>query len=305
MVASAIPWRCCSLLAGMLESRIWKAASGRTNTVPLKKGNLHQTRGIQEGRYFWFSYQAPARTLRRQQDIHLIRDGAAFPELAAVLASIGYSYGGLLLNFPSRKSLGTRPVDIPTLTPADLLVLTTKPPISDEKEEDRRKVARSHTSLEERVLAALDPFFEICSRAHVKLSRTLSARLPRRLANRANILFATYSNACCKVYQSYAGAQWDAPDNPNITITYLAYTPRVWPDGPALLLSFGMGGIETLMWNLLLRTQHSSLLEEIVACGQRRFLMGEMTMPTGTSQPPVLLRADSYESTLVVNTSLP
>ena len=56
------------------------------------------------------------------------------------------------------------------MTPADLLVLATRPPISDEEEDERRKVARSHTSLEEMVLAALHPFFEICSRSHVKLS---------------------------------------------------------------------------------------------------------------------------------------
>ena len=275
--------------------------------MSLGKKNLHPTNGDENGCYFWFSYQAPARALRRHPYIHLIRDGAAFAELAAVLASMGYGYGGLLLNFPSHQSFGTQFADIPALTPADLLVLPTRPPISDEEEDERRKVARSHTFLEERVLAALDPFFEICSRAHVKLSRPLSARLPKRLANRANILFTKYSNASCKVYQSYAGAEWDEPDNPNSTITYLAYTPNVWPDGPGLLLSFGMGGIETLIWNLLLRTQHSSLLEEIVACGQRRFIMGEMTVPAGNSQPPVLLQEDSYEFglTLVVNISLP
>ncbi len=273
--------------------------------MPLKKGNLQQTRGIQKGRYFWFSYQAPARALRRPQDIHLIRDGAAFAELAPVLMSMGYGYGGLLLNYPSSQSLGTLPVDIPALTPADLLVLPTRAPISDEEEEERRKVERSHNSLEKRVLSALAPFLEICSRAHVKLSRTLSDKLPKKLANRANIVFTTYSNAFCKSYQSYAATEWDEPDAPNITMTYLVYTPSVWPDGPALLLSFGMGGIETLIWNLLLRTRHSSLVDEMVAGGQRRFIMGEMTVPNGTSQPPVWLQADSYELRLVLDTSLP
>ncbi len=272
--------------------------------MSLGKMNLRPTNGHQNGSYFWFSYQAPERSLRRQPYIHLIRDGAAFAELAAVLGSMGYGYGGLLLNFPSRQSFGRQAADIPALTPNDLLVLPTRPPISDEEEDERRKVARSHTSLEKMVLAALEPFFQICSRAHLKLSRTLSARLPKRLENRANILFATYSNAAHKVYQSYTGAQWYEPEDPNITSTYLVYTPSVWPEGPALLLSFGMGGIETLIWNLLLRTQHSSLLEEIVACGERRFIMGEMTGPSNL-QPPVLLRADSYELTLAANISLP
>ena len=80
--------------------------------------------------------------------------------------------------------------------------------------------------------------------------------------------------------------------------------PNAWPDGPSLLLSFGMGGVETLIWNLLLRTQHSSLLEEIVACGQRRVIMGELTAPAD-SQLPLLLQADAYELTLVANISLP
>ena len=224
-----------------------------------KKKNRQPTSGHQKGRYFWFSYQAPARA-RRRQHLHLIRDGAAFAELAPVLLCMGYSYGGLLLNYPPGESSGAPPVNIPVLTPADLLVLPTRPPISDEDEDERRIVERSHNSLEERVLSALDPFFEICSRAHVKLSRALSDTLPKKFANRANIEFTIYRKAFCKSYQSYAGTEWDDPDARNITMTYLAYTPSVWPDGPALLLSFGMGGIETLMWNLLLRTQRSSLL---------------------------------------------
>ena len=69
----------------------------------LAKRNLNPTNG---GRYFWFSYQAPERALRDQPYIHLVRDGAAFAELAPVLGSMGYGYGGLLLNFPPRPSLG-------------------------------------------------------------------------------------------------------------------------------------------------------------------------------------------------------
>ena len=273
--------------------------------APLGKGKLPQTHGVQKGLYFWFSYQAPPRILREHPYIHLVRDGGAFAELSAVLITMGYGYGGLVLNLPSGQSFPTEEVDIPALTPADLLVLVTRPPLSDEEEDERRKVERSHTLLEDMVLSGLDPFFEICSRSHVKLSRTLSAKLPKKLANRANILFTMYSNASVKKCQSYDSAEWDEPDDENITITYLAYTPMVWPKGPALLASFGIGGVETLIWNLLLRTQHSSLLEEVLGCSQRRFIMGEMTVPAETSPLPVLLRADSYELTLVVNTSLP
>ena len=76
------------------------------------------------------------------------------------------------------------------------------------------------------------------------------------------------------------------------------------PMVPAFSCPFGMGGVETLIWNLLLRTQHSSLLEEMVAGGQRRVIMGEMTAPAD-SQLPLLLQADAYELTLVANISLP
>ncbi len=278
---------------------------GDEHLLPLEERIFQQTTPMHRGRYFWFSYQAPARSLRRKQYLHLIRDGAAFAELVPVLISMGYGYGGLVLNFPSRPSLATQEIDIPALTRADLLVLPTRPPLSDEQEDERRKVARSHTRLEQMVLSGLDPFFEICSRAHVRLSQTLSAKLPVRSANRANIQFATYSNAAVKDYQTYSGGGWEEPDNPNMTMTYLAYTPRAWPGGPALLLSFGMGGIETLIWNLLLRTHYSALLEDILARGERRFIMGEMTMPAGTSPPPVLLRADSYELSLILDTALP
>ncbi len=117
-----------------------------------EEGIPQQTHGMHNGRYYWFSYQAPARNLRRKQYLHLIRDGAAFAELVPVLMSMGYGYGGLVLNFPSRQSLATQEIDIPALTPADLLVLPTRPPLSDEEEDERRKVARSHTRLEQMVL---------------------------------------------------------------------------------------------------------------------------------------------------------
>ena len=272
--------------------------------MSVKKKNRHQTRRHQKGRYFWFSYPAPARARRGHKYLHLIRDGAAFAELAPVLMSMDYSYEGLLLNYPSSESPGIEHDDL-GLTPADLLVLPTRPPISDEQEEERRRVERSHNLLENRVLGSLDPFLEICSRAHVKLSRALSEKLPKQFANRANIEFTLYRNAFCKHYQGYADTEWDAPDAPTTTMTYLAYTPSLWPGGPALLLSFGLGGIETLIWCLLLRTQYSSLLKEIVRGGQKRFVMGEMIAPKRTSTPSVWLEAEAYQLELVANTSLP
>ena len=70
-------------------------------------------------RFFHFSYLR--QDLRGMPQIHELRDGHAFAELAMLLRTHECSYGGLLLNYPAPAEH----VKIPDLTSTDLLVLTT------------------------------------------------------------------------------------------------------------------------------------------------------------------------------------
>jgi hypothetical protein len=66
---------------------------------------------IMQRRFFRFSYHAPQKKGRDLRP-HQLRDGAAFAELAAVLSSQGYYYGGRLLNYPADNSSETDSPDL-------------------------------------------------------------------------------------------------------------------------------------------------------------------------------------------------
>ena len=78
------------------------------------------------GRHFHLTYSSAA-----PDDVHKlfkVRDGAAFNELAATLVPLGYRYGTTIHFYPNNK----RPLrDLPELNANDLLVLTTRPPLTD------------------------------------------------------------------------------------------------------------------------------------------------------------------------------
>src|SRR5436305_12890145 len=151
-------------------------------------------------RFFRFSYHAPKEE-DRQLRPHQVRDGAAFAELTARLYSNGYDYGGLLLNYPADDLQQTVQIDTSFLRPDDLLVLTTRPPLDDEKHRDHKQLKRSHTSLEEQIFETLRRYFEICARSHIRLSRLVAEQLGN-FANRADIEFFQKADALSS-YKSY------------------------------------------------------------------------------------------------------
>jgi hypothetical protein len=81
-------------------------------------------------------YSTPERR-DREVLIHQLRDGDAALELVDVLRERGYRYGGLLLNYPGKPATAPRQVSA-TFKATDLLVLTSRPPMHDELDGDRR-----------------------------------------------------------------------------------------------------------------------------------------------------------------------
>ncbi len=86
-----------------------------------------------------------------------IRDGAAFSELSAPLAKLGYEYGNILFNSPfdPKKDKKLGPEHFKFIKPNDLIVLTTRPPLDDEAHGDKKYLARSFTHLEDQVFARM------------------------------------------------------------------------------------------------------------------------------------------------------
>lgn len=133
-------------------------------------------------RFFHLSYLR--QDVRGMPQIHELRDGHAFAELAMLLRTNECRYGGLLLNYPAPAAH----VKTPDLTSTDLLVLTTRPPLNDD-ELDSRPIRRSGTPLERIVLETVRQAFRICRRSYVMLSEEMARRLPEPYRNRGEMEF--------------------------------------------------------------------------------------------------------------------
>lgn len=238
--------------------------------------------------FFRFSYYVP-RKKGRPSLPHQLRDGDAALELSEVLRTQGYEYGEVLLNYPAQQEAQAIEIDDTFLSPADLLLLTTRPPLDDEDEPLRKTVHRSHTTLEDKVFAALRPYFKRCNRSQIILSESLVRTLPPEVARKSNIQYRQHGGASYDRYTAGPGDDWHKrPSHLRLTAAYLAYTEHAWEGGPALLAAFAMGGTETLVWAHLLRTKFSYLV-----C-TTPFVMAEMTAKEPPTRSTDLSFADEW-----------
>lgn len=248
-------------------------------------------------RIFRFAYYTSlSDDLRRR--IHQLRDGDAFSELAPVLYSREYVYGGLLLNFPPYKPRHAPPLDLSFLSPSDLLVVSTRPPIDDRKMANKRTVPESGSELELDVFSALKFYFKRCARSRVTLQAHIAQRLPDAFRERADIMFHQNTDGTYMKYRPFTGGFWQKPNPPNATALYLARIPSAWENGPGLLAAFGMSGTDTLVWSYLLRTRFPEWLD---SCA---FVMAEVAPPPLPRHPTDLSFADGWEVTPILRLPL-
>jgi len=212
------------------------------------------------------------REARHRSYAHKIRDGAAFAEVAAMLARQGYEYRDILLNFPDQgDAVDGGPY-------AGLIVMVTRPPLS--AEEARKRVQRSNSRLETEIIDAVKPFFEKCSRDMVMLHDRVATRFgSQECRTRAEICF--HQNSDWAWYKRLRGMTKDInyrdPAQERRTAAYLIYVPRIANRDSALLVVFGMGGNDTLLWCRILRDRYLAKVAEILGSHSPRFLMAELT----------------------------
>jgi hypothetical protein len=200
-------------------------------------------------KFYRFAYYSTPEKRDRSLLLHQLRDGDAALELSEVLRELGYQYGGLLLNYPG-TSTKRRHVNSDFLTPNDLLVLNTRPPLDDEF--DRRRVCPSYTDLEEKVFAALkQSFFAVCSRSHIRLhsSLPLSPDCLKYRSIELRVNRGAYSVAFSRVPVP--------PTEPRTSPAFMVFKEHAWQDGPGILCVFGVGGPETLIINHLVRKRQN------------------------------------------------
>lgn len=261
--------------------------------------------------FYRFAYYTKPRDRRVVQRPHELRDGAACMELADILYEKGYRYGGLLFNTPPLDPGETSIRDIDDRTAylgsSDLIVVTTRPPLDRiwiedgkvgdlyEPVENEHKVVRAgQTSLEKRIFEVLVRYFKRTERNNVELSDKQAARLHPDLANRANLRFIKKGGGTYTGMRSPGSPTWRNLKGSNLTAAYLLYTEETWDDGPGLLVSFGMTGTLTLVWNYLVRTRYAKLLQEPI------FIMAEMQVGEVPFRPVDLTFAKEWEVQLLL-----
>lgn len=251
---------------------------------------------MSRGRFYHFSYMSHQKDDRSLRP-HQLRDGDAFAELSSVLLSHGWNYGGIVFNYPANIDRDESKKFASTFGSSDLLVLTTRPPLSDRPHREKKVVTPSNTWLERKIFDVLRSYFSHCSRLEVALQEQLAVHLPGDYSNRAILSFYTSAEAAYKTAIPYKASASYAQWNENTTASYLVYSQALWNSGPRLLCVFCMGGTIGLIWAYLIRTRFPELIE-----GEPRFVMAEITRSGPLPSTPVDLSfADQWHVSFVLN----
>ena len=258
-------------------------------------------------RYFRFSYtnipkggrERETRQVRRDINpkIFQVRDGAAFHELAAVLSQNGHQYGTLIHNYPFHAA-GQAEFDF--LKPDDILLVTTRPPLSDVRAENRRYVLESGSFLEKAIFEELRKYFSLLSRAEVCLSDHAASFLKEEDRDKADMEF--YQHGSARIHRHRQGHEFrykELPGGSNITACYFLHLGRMKNCPCRLIVSFGMGGYENLIWNRLVRLRHPLWLQKPV------FVFAEITLPKKEPVKPITPTfCDTYAMRLLIERDL-
>jgi len=259
-------------------------------------------------RVYWFSYhaapwEAKAQYRKGPRDysdfIHQVRDGAAFAEVLSILLNSGYEYGGLLLNLPREgfpKGSFSKPEALPPFSSRDLIVMVTRPPLSDSPRKQRvRSIERSDIPLEKTIFKVIRKyFFSYCSRFRVTLTRGLQntmSLLPAEQRVWKDVIFQQKGSA--HFHERWVKKQNLKRNSKGHTAGYLLYFPHLSYDGPALLVVFGLSGSSTLQWANAIRQHFSPLLRTILNGRQGRIILARLELAKIPTRPTSLERCCS------------
>ena len=197
------------------------------------------------------------------------RDGIAFNEVGAGLTAHGYEYGTTIHFYADDE----RHLDeFPTLRETDLLVLPTRPPLTDREAflPPKKIIRNSKNDLEKLIFKQLFKYFTHCTRTQLKLTPEAEACLLGDVSKWQSLQFFEFSGvshpyAEAHIQRHVASAQKPQGKHPS-TVAFLVRVnslPGVegTPGLPCgLLACFGMDGYSTLLWNRIVRLRYPQLL---------------------------------------------
>ncbi|MEZ4290103.1 MAG: hypothetical protein R3E53_06000 [Myxococcota bacterium] len=213
-------------------------------------------------------YALPRGDSNRLPTLASPRDSEASAQLRVALHEVeGFGFGRSILNFPeARVSYDLRPVEtlrpirLPFLHEGDVIFKTTRPPLSDGKHCDNKKVEPSNNVLERLIFFHYWRYLDECARSFVRLTDEAARALPRDRRNRQEMTF--YQVGCRYKFLQQPGRRRSrrGPLGER-TAAFLLRVDALWENGPGLVCAWGMNAEVTLGWCTLLRFRYPALLE--------------------------------------------
>jgi len=200
--------------------------------------------------------------------------------LSRALNDAGFDYAGEILNLPSELHPSTEERWAPAFSGADILVLPTRPPLDDDRD-DRRSMAPSSSQLEAQVFAAMRRVFVKLDRGSAKLSQNVTHLLPADQKDFSEIHFQI--NGGASIVQ--CGTKAKLPNLNFTTVAYLATVLDAVEPGVRLIAAFAMGGVQTYLWGQILREQ-PGMLQEFITGKTNRLVMGAFRSPEENPRYP-------------------
>lgn len=219
-----------------------------------------------------FLYFLPRRDSQRSHHHGSTRDDCAVRELMSAQSRKGYVYGESIFNMPPDqpppmgrggrvRSEDLVPVDLSFVSAGDLLLQATRPPLDDAVHEDRKRIERGYTLLEETLFEVWRQYFDFCCRSRIELSRHVVEHLREGYEDRAAIKFYQHWHCGYLKHKSRDSRRWNEPPNSRLTAAFLLRVDEVWAGGPGYLAAFGMDGTATQAWNYLLHREMPQWLD--------------------------------------------
>ena len=223
-------------------------------------------------------------------------------QILSALVELGYEPGESILNPPPGKEVSRKmllQVDLDQVKSEDLILLTTRPPMHDQHQGDRRQVKRGFTDLEATIFDVCGQFIKKSSRSHIVLTDSASRHLTEGYEGLAEMKFFVAQGAPFKALNAHDGKGWSKYRGPEATATFLLHVDSMWEGGPGLLCAFGVDGVATLGWAYRLRHGLVHLFEG------NRFLVAHVALGEVPSQATSLSWADDWRIDIALDHALP
>jgi hypothetical protein len=238
--------------------------------------------------HLFASYLDP-RDSERKRWVFLTRDLSAAWEVVGALQLSDFWLGRQLFNYP--PPVGQEPtllvIDCSDISPHDIILTATRPPLSDSDQLEKRRVPKGFTTLEVQTDSVWKLYFKILSRSHAELAGWLHPHLPESHPFHRDMFFLQ------SAYSHYKLLHRRPVKVRGRTAVFLVVQPELWPGGPTFVGFFGMDGVSTLAWAHLLRHRHSDLLH------QPGFHMLELHSAPVPERVPDMRWADEWRAELL------